>query len=121
MGGVILDDSDQQEQSYDIAIIATHADEALHILSDPSSEEREALGAWTYERNRVVLHTDTSVMPPARRAWASWNYAREPNSGGSEQVSAHLLHEPIAGTQDERELLRVAQSAWNDRPIFDYS
>ncbi|MDX2177218.1 MAG: FAD-dependent oxidoreductase [Candidatus Sumerlaeia bacterium] len=65
---------------FDHAVVATHADEALRLLADPSEEERRLLGAWSYNRNHTLLHFDTRVLPPEPRAWASWNYVRE--SGG---------------------------------------
>lgn len=86
-GGVAIELPDHDIQRHDLAVIATHADEALRLLADPSPDEKRALGAWTYERNRVTLHTDESVMPLARRAWAAWNYAREAQEGGESPVS----------------------------------
>ena len=59
---------------FDHVIFGCHADQALSILSDPSPAERQILGALPFQKNEVVLHTDTSVLPHARRAWASWNY-----------------------------------------------
>jgi predicted NAD/FAD-binding protein len=59
---------------FDQVIIATHSDQALRLLSDATEEEREILGAIDYQPNDVVLHTDTGVLPRARRAWANWNY-----------------------------------------------
>ncbi len=64
-------------EPYDAVVIATHADQALRLLDDPSPEERKLLGPWTYHRNHTVLHTDLSLMPPERRAWASWNFTRQ--------------------------------------------
>ena len=58
---------------FDDVVLATHADQALRLLQDPSPEERQALGAFRYSSNHAVLHTDASVLPRARRAWASWN------------------------------------------------
>ena len=52
----------------------THSDQALALLADPTDAEREVLGAIPYQANEAVLHTDASVMPNRRRAWASWNY-----------------------------------------------
>lgn len=63
-------------EPYDVVVIATHADQALRLLDDPTPDEQRLLGAWTYHPNRTVLHTDLSLMPPERRAWASWNFAR---------------------------------------------
>jgi predicted NAD/FAD-binding protein len=60
-------------ERFDKVVIATHADEALRLLSDPSSRERELLGAFRYSRNHTVLHTDARALPSRRAAWASWN------------------------------------------------
>jgi predicted NAD/FAD-binding protein len=51
-----------------------HADQALTVLADASTLEREALSAFPYRDNTAVLHTDHSLLPRRRRAWASWNY-----------------------------------------------
>ena len=61
-------------EPFDRVVLACHADQALQMLVDPTREEREVLGALPYQTNRVVLHTDTSVLPRRRRAWGSWNY-----------------------------------------------
>lgn len=62
-------------ESFDHVIFACHSDQALGILGDgATSSEREILSAFPYERNLAVLHTDTALLPRARRAWASWNY-----------------------------------------------
>jgi len=68
---------DQGEDVFDAAVIATHADEALALLADPTPEEQKLLGPWRYSENQVVLHTDPDFLPPANRARASWNYIRE--------------------------------------------
>ena len=60
--------------SYDHVIFACHSDQALAVLEDASSVETEVLHAFPYQRNDVVLHTDPSVLPRRRRAWAAWNY-----------------------------------------------
>jgi predicted NAD/FAD-binding protein len=61
-------------ERYDAVVLACHSDEALTLLADPSPAELEVLSALRYQPNDVVLHTDTSVMPRCRRAWAAWNY-----------------------------------------------
>ncbi len=72
--GVTLTVAGAGELRFDAVVIATHSDQALAVLEDPSADEREVLGAITYQDNDVVLHTDVSLMPRNRRAWASWNY-----------------------------------------------
>lgn len=78
---------DSAAQNFDAVVIATHADQALKLLEDPSPGETSLLGAWSYSKNRTVLHTDTSVMPPNKRAWASWNYTRHPDSDETSPVT----------------------------------
>jgi predicted NAD/FAD-binding protein len=59
---------------FDAVVIATHSNQALAMLADPSPAEREILGALRYQRNEAVLHTDARLLPRRRRAWAAWNY-----------------------------------------------
>lgn len=63
-----------EAERFDHVFFACHSDEALAMLSDPTPVEREVLGAIAYQRNEAALHTDTSLMPRRRRAWAAWNY-----------------------------------------------
>lgn len=72
--GVLLRTEDDETRPYDRVVIATHADEALALLEDPSDAERMLLGAFGYTRNDAVLHTDASLLPRSRAAHASWNY-----------------------------------------------
>ena len=65
---------DAEPQRFDQVFIAAHSDQALNMLADPSAAERGVLGAITYQDNEAVLHTDTSLMPRRRQAWAAWNY-----------------------------------------------
>lgn len=85
---------------FDRVVIATHADQALGLLADPDADERRLLGAWRYSRNAAVLHTDTSLLPPRRRAWASWNYRRETGGGdGPVAVTYHMNRLQSLATQ----------------------
>jgi predicted NAD/FAD-binding protein len=61
-------------EAFDQVVLATHSDQALQVLADPSPAEREVLGAIPYQENVAVLHTDAGVMPRRRLAWAAWNY-----------------------------------------------
>jgi predicted NAD/FAD-binding protein len=75
-------------ECFDAVIVATHSDQALRILADPSAGERELLGAIPYQRNEAVLHTDRSLLPRRRRAWASWNY----HLGGDPRLPTVTYH-----------------------------
>ncbi|PXA74853.1 NAD(P)/FAD-dependent oxidoreductase [Vibrio sp. 11986-1-5] len=61
-------------EHFDEVIFACHSDQALALLSDANHLERELLGAMGYQANEVILHTDTSLLPKRKAAWASWNY-----------------------------------------------
>ena len=61
-------------EHFDEVIFACHSDQALALLSDANYLERELLGAMGYQANEVILHTDTSLLPKRKAAWASWNY-----------------------------------------------
>jgi predicted NAD/FAD-binding protein len=71
-GSVVVSSRSGRER-FDAVVIACHSDQALALLQDPSPAERAVLGAIPYERNRVVVHSDTRVMPTNRAAWSSWN------------------------------------------------
>ena len=75
--GVVVKSGGQPPERYDQVVIATHADQALRLLGDPTPEEKRLLGPWQYETNSTVLHTDVSVLPSTRRAWSCWNFTRE--------------------------------------------
>jgi predicted NAD/FAD-binding protein len=59
---------------YDAVFLACHSDQALAMLDAPTAVEKDVLGAFRYQDNEAVLHTDASVLPKRRRAWAAWNY-----------------------------------------------
>lgn len=80
--GVEIDVRDRNPETFDHVVIATHSDQALALLADPTAAEREILGAIPYQRNVAVLHTDASVMPKRRLAWAAWNYHLGVEGGG---------------------------------------
>lgn len=61
-------------ESYDQVVMATHADTSLELLRNATTEERSVLEAFPYQQNRAVLHSDATVLPVRRDAWASWNY-----------------------------------------------
>jgi hypothetical protein len=65
--------SDRGTECFDQVVLACHSDQALALLADPSEREREILGASPYQANDTVLHTDASLLPRHRKAWAAWN------------------------------------------------
>jgi uncharacterized protein len=73
-----------ESEEFDQVVVATHSDQALAMLGDPSAAERDVLGAIPYQQNEAVLHTDAAMMPRRRAAWSSWNF--------------HLSEAPAQGT-----------------------
>lgn len=71
-------------ERFDAVVLATHADQSLAMLAEPSTAEQRTLGAVRYHPNLAVLHTDASVMPQKKLAWAAWNYQR-----AAKQDTAH--------------------------------
>jgi len=82
---VELRDSSGAVESFDEIVLATHAPTSLAMLADPSDAETALLGAVRTAANRVVMHTDATLMPRRRAAWASWNYL-----GTSSQAAGEL-------------------------------
>ncbi|MCB6179468.1 FAD-dependent oxidoreductase [Rhodobacter sp. Har01] len=70
---------------FDDIVFATHSDVSLRLLSDPTPDERSALGAVRYQPNEAVLHADTRLMPQRRKTWSSWNYV-EPKGGAGNRI-----------------------------------
>ena len=80
---VLVEDSAGTVRPFDHVVVATHADQARNLLADASPLESRLLGAFAYQKNRAVLHTDDRLMPRRRRLWSSWNYLK--NSDGVER------------------------------------
>lgn len=73
--GVRVRDSGGAEGRFDHVVFACHADQALRLLgNDADAREREILGAFPYQPNDAILHTDPAVLPRNRKVWSSWNY-----------------------------------------------
>ncbi|PUE39481.1 NAD(P)/FAD-dependent oxidoreductase [Limnohabitans sp. Bal53] len=84
--------TDGHAERFDQVVIATHTDQALGMLREPSTYERSLLGAIRYQDNRAVLHTDASVLPANPKTWAAWNYERAASSEReSSRVCLHYL------------------------------
>jgi DUF1365 family protein len=85
VGGVEVTDGNGATATYDACVVATHPDQALAMLADPTPRQRELLGALPYAENSALLHTDISLLPGAEGARASWNFRRV--AGRSEEVT----------------------------------
>jgi predicted NAD/FAD-binding protein len=79
----VITDASGTTERFDHVVFATHADQALGMLSDPSPDETALLGAFQYTRNETILHTDASLMPKRKAVWSSWNYLARTGDGAS--------------------------------------
>jgi predicted NAD/FAD-binding protein len=98
-GGVWVTLRNQETARYDHVVLASHADESLALLKDPTDVERSALSSWTYQDNHVLLHTDRAVMPSDRRLWASWNYRRRSMTDSTNPVNITYYMNRLQGLE----------------------
>jgi predicted NAD/FAD-binding protein len=68
-------------EAFDEVVFATHSDDTLRLLADPTPAETAALGAVRYQPNEAVLHADASAMPKRKVTWSSWNYTERARTG----------------------------------------
>lgn len=111
------------KEQFDHVIFATHSDQALKLLSEPTDKEKEVLGAIPYQENKTVLHTDTSILPTRRNIWASWNYLvpEEKTSKATLTYDMNIL-QSIKAPEEFCVSLNLSQGLDHDRIIgaYDY-
>lgn len=99
---VTIRTADGAPENFDRVVIASHADEALAMLTAPDPAQKRLLSAFGYQRNTVSLHTDESVMPARRRAWASWNYRMDRDSSGNIRATTHYWMNSLQGVSNKK-------------------
>jgi len=116
---------------FDKVILACHGDQALKLLANPDSRQCELLGRFRYEPNVATLHTDASVMPRTRKAWASWNYRIEKDSDGNQRTSTIYWMNSLQGVSDRQDYFvsingeeniqpdRILRRISYEHPLFD--
>ncbi|MGH7787571.1 MAG: NAD(P)/FAD-dependent oxidoreductase, partial [Candidatus Binatia bacterium] len=126
--GVRLSAAGAETERFDSVVIASHSDQALALLADPSPRERELLGAIHYQRNETVLHTDARLLPRRRRAWAGWNY-HIPDGGAAAVTVTYNMNllqgftspEPFCVTLNRSEAIdpaKVLARLTYDHPVY---
>lgn len=100
--GVAVTDISGETHTYDRVLIAGHANEALAVLSEPTPNEERLLGAFRYTDNHAVLHTDTSLMPKRKAAWASWAVMEDREDDQSNLCVSYWMNklQPLATSTD---------------------
>ncbi|MFJ7199646.1 MULTISPECIES: NAD(P)/FAD-dependent oxidoreductase [unclassified Streptomyces] len=116
--------------AYDHVVVATHPDQALRLLGDATPDEKEVLGTFRYSRNTTLLHTDTTLLPGARGARASWNYLMPSCRAGADRVRVSYdmnrlqrLQAPqtyivTLGGQDRVDPARVMARMTYEHPVY---
>jgi predicted NAD/FAD-binding protein len=100
--GVEVRGTDGSVERFDKVVLASHADESLAMLSEPTDLERRLLGAFSFQSNTATLHTDERVMPRAKLAWASWNYRTDAAPDGSPMPSTIYWMNNLQGVSQRR-------------------
>lgn len=77
VNGVEIKATGADWENFDEVVFATHSDDSLRLLADPTQAEKSVLGAISYQSNDVVLHSDTSIMPARKSVWSSWVYTED--------------------------------------------
>jgi predicted NAD/FAD-binding protein len=103
--GVEVRDASGEVTWFDRCVIATHADQALGLLTDPSDEEVQTLKAFGYSPNETILHTDATLLPEATQARASWNYRMSSCSSPDEPTVVTYWMNRLQGHQSPQEYL----------------
>ena len=98
--GVRVTPRDGAAEVFDKVIFASHADQTLRMIADPTELERELLGCFHYQPNTATLHTDERFMPKTKRCWASWNYRIKPTKDGGVEPSTHYWMNSLQGVSD---------------------
>lgn len=87
-------------EHFDKVIFASHADQTLRLLADPTDDEASLLGAFRFQPNVTMLHSDTQFMPRRRRCWAAWNYRVDAAAAGPVRPSTHYWMNRLQGVSD---------------------
>jgi uncharacterized protein len=87
----ILTDKNETH-NFDKVIFASHADESLNMMADPTGLEKELLSKFKYQHNKATLHTDDKIMPKNKKVWSSWNYRIEEKGGNVRTSTIYYMN-----------------------------
>jgi predicted NAD/FAD-binding protein len=90
-----------QQQEFDKVIFASHANETLKMLYEPTRDEQRLLSVFHYEKNKATVHSDESVMPKNKRTWSSWNYRIEERNGKQLPTTIYWMNQ-LQGVSDKK-------------------
>jgi len=100
-GKATIHAADGTTEVFDRVIIATHGDQALSLLTEPTADEQRLLSCFKYQYNKAILHTDESIMPKTKLAWSSWNYSIKNMNGKLEPTTIYWMNQ-LQGVSDKK-------------------
>lgn len=121
-GHVSIRTANGETENFDRVIIAAHADEALGMLESPDPAQSRLLSAFGYQSNVATLHTDASVMPVRRKAWASWNYRMDRDAQGKVRATTHYWMNALQGVSEKNDYflsLNSRESIPADKVLYE--
>ncbi len=132
-GGVKVFTANGGVEKFDKVILASHADQSLNMLADPTDTERTLLKCFKYQPNVATVHTDETVMPKTKRCWASWNYRIAQKAEGGIEPSTHYWMNSLQGVSERTNYFvsvngeeaiakdKVLRTIAYEHPLFDLS
>ncbi|MES1929768.1 putative amine oxidase [Salinisphaera dokdonensis CL-ES53] len=129
--GAHIETATGEVETFDSVIFACHADQTREMLVDASSNERTLLSAFSFQPNRAILHSDTSLMPRRRSVWASWNYLADRDTVDDQRVMVSYWMNRLQSIAGDRQYMvtlnpltepdprHVIREIEYDHPIFD--
>lgn len=130
-GKVAILDWHGKERLFDHVVLASHPDQSLKLLADASQAEQQILSAFTYERNKAILHSDVSLMPLRKKIWSSWNYLSDKNEASEQKLSVSYWLNRLQSLNTEQPMIvtlnpksdpdkdKIHASYLYDHPVFD--
>jgi predicted NAD/FAD-binding protein len=119
--GVVVSDSHGRRDTFDHVVVASHSDQALAMLADPSVEEQQILGDIGYAPNVVYLHRDPRLMPKRTSAWASWNFLRWKREGSHvNDVAVTYWMNRLQGIADDKPLFVSLNPPFEPDPALTF-
>jgi len=102
---VNVEDSNGHTETYDRVIFACHANQALKMINGETQAQRDVLGAFDYQDNRIIVHRDLTFMPKEKKCWASWVYLSETKEDNSKDVSLSYWMNNLQGLDPAHPLI----------------
>lgn len=129
--GVIVHAEDGSQDIFDEVVFGCHADQALKMIEKPTAQEKEILSAFTYQDNKVVVHSDLNFMPSDKSCWASWVYLSDNRHDKSGNVSLSYWMNNLQNLDTDTSIIITLNPSQNpqssltynthhfDHPVFD--